>query len=259
MMKKQIFTLIELLVVIAIIAILASMLLPALTKARLKAKSVACTSNLKQFGIAQLMYLADANDLFQARDYGSDRIWTWPVPFMSYLGCPETVLDASGYVLPRGKSMAFNCPSQIKLLDTSIYVSYGYNANALGVRSYNNSLPINVYCPHGYNNSRTFPLNMCRITRPSSQLVFADTWYNRDTQINRQYGSFDVNVDTLCYRHAQKCNAVYADGHVESNSVEELFQSDFCFYPFNYRMTNQPWKYRSGGVNFYTLVGFAPY
>ncbi|MEW6305222.1 MAG: prepilin-type N-terminal cleavage/methylation domain-containing protein [Verrucomicrobiota bacterium] len=89
-LRASAFTLIELLVVIAIIAILAAMLLPALAKARAKAASAACVSNLKQIGIAQSMYSGDSRDKLPFAGFqilgGPNSHAGWDDLLMGYLG-----------------------------------------------------------------------------------------------------------------------------------------------------------------------------
>jgi prepilin-type N-terminal cleavage/methylation domain-containing protein/prepilin-type processing-associated H-X9-DG protein len=109
------FTLIEMLVVIAIIAILASMLLPALAKGRMKAMSTKCMANLKQIGVGQAMYVSDNKDKLTyaaMRGQNTGGEWTFDDLLSDYVGGALADADKSANQTPAAKVVGtFRCPS----------------------------------------------------------------------------------------------------------------------------------------------------
>ncbi len=192
MKQKQIFTLIELLVVIAIIAILASMLLPALSKARAAAQSIKCVSNLKQVGLGIIFYANDYNDYLPegcvANPTATDvRVWwyalildkSWKegLPFVS----PEL-----GYF----GAEVMKCPSGTAF--TAWQKEIGYCSNWF------------MGNPDGKN-------TITQIKSPTAMFLVADSnsqdkiIYPNTTPVERDFEM----------RHSDFANATFADGHAE--------------------------------------------
>jgi prepilin-type N-terminal cleavage/methylation domain-containing protein/prepilin-type processing-associated H-X9-DG protein len=86
--RRSGFTLIELLVVIAIIALLMSILMPAIQRVKKQANAVACISRLRQWGLIYYMYTNDNNGCFETRPFGRDYEKMWPELFLPYYKDP---------------------------------------------------------------------------------------------------------------------------------------------------------------------------
>jgi prepilin-type N-terminal cleavage/methylation domain-containing protein/prepilin-type processing-associated H-X9-DG protein len=220
---RKAFTLIELLVVIAIIAILASMLLPALSRAKAKAWQAGCRNNLKQMTLGLLMYLNDNNNTFPAcasrNTYGfqtNDWIY-WRT------NQPAYPIENSLIVAPLGSgrysSNIFRCPADrdntARLQAPSDHGAYNYSYSMTSFG------PDRGIASVMYNGAWS-PFKITQIVNPAKKLVIAEEQSvssgpecsdPNGEVINDGRFVADGN-DRLTSRHSKKADISFGDGHV---------------------------------------------